>query len=243
MSDELLDFFDGIYCVNLDSRVDRWNSAQEAFKKLGIDDKVERFSAVECKSNLSRQKIAKDYYNIDLHGNLFRRRYPIHGAVGCATSHIEILKIAKSKNLKNVLVFEDDFKILDEYDKNSLLVLNELRDFKKSWELLYLGWEYDGKPRETTKSISKSNRGSKKFGLRTTRAIAYNENVFDKIIKSNPFNSKKYGRGGHIDFFYRRNTFARIFTRPALFGVHKNSIGLGDIDLLKKLNERNKNGK
>ena len=156
MSDELLDFFDGIYCINLDSRVDRWNSAQEAFKKLGIDDKVERFSAVECKSNLSRQKIAKDYYNIDLNGNLFRRKYPIHGAVGCATSHIEILKIAKSKNLKNVLVFEDDFKILDEYDKNSLLVLNELRDFKKSWELLYLGgsmMESHGKQRKVSVKV------------------------------------------------------------------------------------------
>ena len=67
------------------------NSAQEAFKKLGIDDKVERFS------NLSRQKIAKDYYNIDLNGNLFRRKYPIPNAVGCATSHIEILKLLKAK--------------------------------------------------------------------------------------------------------------------------------------------------
>ncbi len=243
MSDKLLDFFDEIYCINLDNRVDRWNSAQEAFKKLGIDDKVKRFSAIECRSNLSRQKIAKDYYNIELHGKLFSRKFPIHGAVGCATSHIEILKIAKSKDLKNVLVFEDDIKILDDYDKNSLLVLNELQNFSKPWELLYLGWEYDGKPRKTKKSLSKSNRGFKKFGLRTTRAIAYNKSVFDKIIKSNPFNSKTYGRGGHIDFFYRRNTFGRIFTRPALFGVHKNSIGLGDIDLLKKLNKRDKNGK
>ena len=35
-------YFDKIYCINLDSRPDRWKECLEEFKKIGIDDIVER---------------------------------------------------------------------------------------------------------------------------------------------------------------------------------------------------------
>ena len=38
------DYFDKIYCINLDSRY-RWELAQKEFKKVGILGRVERFSA------------------------------------------------------------------------------------------------------------------------------------------------------------------------------------------------------
>ena len=40
-------YFDKIYCINLDSRPDRWKECLEEFKKIGIDDIVERFPAAE----------------------------------------------------------------------------------------------------------------------------------------------------------------------------------------------------
>ena len=63
------DFFDEIYCINLDKRVDRWNSAKEQFKKLGIDNKVKRFSAVECDNFETRNLIAKKYYDTNIINN------------------------------------------------------------------------------------------------------------------------------------------------------------------------------
>lgn len=80
------DFFHGIYCINLDKRVDRWKAVQEEFEKIGIKDKVNRFSAVE---------------NSD-------------GRIGCIKSHLEILKIARKNSLKNVLVFEDDVVFIND---------------------------------------------------------------------------------------------------------------------------------
>ena len=40
------DFFERIYCINLDSRPDRWKRVQEQLIKLGSHDRVERFPAV-----------------------------------------------------------------------------------------------------------------------------------------------------------------------------------------------------
>ena len=37
------DYFDEIYCINLDHRKDRWQHAQEEFKKVGILDRVQRY--------------------------------------------------------------------------------------------------------------------------------------------------------------------------------------------------------
>ena len=43
MRNLLKDNFEKLYCINLDSRPDRWALAQEEFKKYGIEDIVERF--------------------------------------------------------------------------------------------------------------------------------------------------------------------------------------------------------
>ena len=54
------DYFDKIFCINLDSRPDRWESVQKEFDKVGILDRVERFSALTGKTEggLSRQECA-----------------------------------------------------------------------------------------------------------------------------------------------------------------------------------------
>lgn len=92
------DFFDGIYCINLDERTDRWEQVQKEFIKLGISD-VKRFSAVRHEK----------------------------GSIGCRESHLNVVREAKELGLKNVLIFEDDVLVLEEHlDKieSSLTELN-----------------------------------------------------------------------------------------------------------------------
>jgi len=68
--------------INLDKRPDRKAHMEQEFAKLGIPpEKITRFPA---------------YYN------------PLNG-IGCMKSHLEALKLARSKNFKNVWIFEDDF--------------------------------------------------------------------------------------------------------------------------------------
>ncbi len=84
------DFFDEMYCINLDSRTDRWEHAQKEFKRAGILNRVKRFSAIK----------------------------EVDGRVGIIKSNLSIVKIAKAKGLNNVLVFEDDVEfIVNNLDK------------------------------------------------------------------------------------------------------------------------------
>jgi glycosyl transferase, family 25 len=72
------DFIDKIVYMNLDSRIDRRNHMEEFTKTF--KNKVVRFSAVQ--------------HSV--------------GRVGCAMSHIQVLKDALKSDCKNILILEDD---------------------------------------------------------------------------------------------------------------------------------------
>jgi GR25 family glycosyltransferase involved in LPS biosynthesis len=105
------DFFDEIYCINLDERTDRWVKVQKEFQKVGILDRVERFSAVK-----------KD-----------------DGRVGIIKSNLGVVKKAKKNKAKNVLVFEDDVVFLNESLENLKKATTQLIEKEYDWELFYLG--------------------------------------------------------------------------------------------------------
>ena len=108
--DNVFDFFDKMFCINLDERTDRWEVCKKEFEKIGILDKVERFSAV------------KD----------------VDGRIGIIKSNLEIVKYAKKNNLNNVLVFEDDVEfITDDTQGNLQKSLDQIGKLK--WSLFYLG--------------------------------------------------------------------------------------------------------
>jgi GR25 family glycosyltransferase involved in LPS biosynthesis len=73
---------DRMYYINLDRRGDRRGEVEAEFTKMGLT--VERFSAIDRKP----------------------------GIVGCGLSHLAVLKLARERGLKNVLIFEDDFQFL-----------------------------------------------------------------------------------------------------------------------------------
>ena len=103
MNKKVFDFFDKIYCLNLDKRTDRWDEAQDEFKSIGIFEKIERFSAIE-----------KD-----------------PGWHGCRDSHIAIIEDSKLNGYKNVLVLEDDVKFINNCFENLDNINNCMDDFIK----------------------------------------------------------------------------------------------------------------
>ena len=93
-----MDKIDKVFYVNLERRTDRKESIESEFKKYGITN-YERFPAIEHKC----------------------------GAVACGKSHLAILRIAKERGYKRVIILEDDFDFLvtkDEFHKN----INDLKD-------------------------------------------------------------------------------------------------------------------
>ena len=105
------DFFDEIYCINLERRTDRWKQCKSEFDKIGITDKVIRFNAFDNKENPKK---------------------------GCYDSHLSVIKLANERKLKNVLIFEDDVAFLKRYDDRKLNKAIENLD-KTNWEFFYLG--------------------------------------------------------------------------------------------------------
>ena len=90
------EFIDKIVYINLDHRQDRRDVMAKFFEEGGMpSEKIIRFSAVKH----------------------------TRGAIGCLTSHTEVLRMAKKEGWKNVLILEDDLQISKEfcsYAKNAL---------------------------------------------------------------------------------------------------------------------------
>ena len=126
----LRETFEKVYCINLDSRPDKWDTCEQEFKKYGISDVVERWSGTQLPTKTHRA-----------------------GARGCLASHLNIIKQCISDKTSNVLILEDDFEFLhyglDYYNKTRKrietdpreilqLALKQLSDVQ--WDLFYLGY-------------------------------------------------------------------------------------------------------
>ena len=103
---------DGILCINLDSRKDRWFECVEEFKKLNIQNLVQRYPAIPSKI----------------------------GIRGCTMSHVNCIKIAKEKKYKNVLILEDDIVFNTDIFYGVLFnTLKQLESKHLHYDILYLG--------------------------------------------------------------------------------------------------------
>lgn len=109
---------DKIIYINLDRRKDRRQEIEQEFIRMNIPEKkVLRFSAIN---------------------NTYSP------GCGCTESHLEVLKLAKQNNYKNVLIMEDDFSFLVSKDKlNSLL--HTFFHSKISYDVVMLSYNLVGK--------------------------------------------------------------------------------------------------
>ena len=170
MKDILQTHFEKVYCLNLDTRPDKWELCKQEFKKYNILHLVERFPALAV-------------YNS--HGKTTTQ--------GCTLSHLEIIKKCKQDNISNVLILEDDIEFLNygldfkvkqnkkiqcSCEEILALGLNQLQNI--NWDIFYLGYNIK-MPEFCKKNILSSNLFQSTCQL-TTHAIAYNNSVYDIIL-------------------------------------------------------------
>lgn len=162
---QLNKFFDKIYCINLDSRPDRWRYVNDHFKRLNLNRSVERFSAVDVRNNPEFVQ----------HERLLKKNFSLLAMCGCMLSHRKIVENAKQMGLKNVLVFEDDIQVLEGNTGN---IRNSLADLKKiDWDVFYLGATYLFPLKRVGSNLVNAYKGAY-----ATHAIAYNSSIFDQIL-------------------------------------------------------------
>jgi len=155
----LFDYFDKVYCVNLDRREDRFENFKKEVEKYNLGE-FERFSAYDGKT------IDMSKYNTGLNP----------GELGLVLSNMEIIKNAKLNNLKNILIVEDDCKFTDE-------VLNIETYFNllpKNWDMLYMGGNHNTHMRiKPPDNINE--KVIKLHSTYSTHFVGINSTVFDHI--------------------------------------------------------------
>lgn len=106
----LLAFVDKIYCINLDSRPDRWEDVQIQFDRLGIAGEVHRVSGI----------VDDD------------------PRIGCLESHIACVDDAVRNRFDNILICEDDV-VFYPYEASLISEAVSTLKMDSGWDLFYLG--------------------------------------------------------------------------------------------------------
>jgi hypothetical protein len=151
----LNNYFDHVYCINLDHRVDRWENCLSQFDNYGIE--VERFSAVN--GNVVTP------YGV---GKL------LPGEVGVIRSNYNVIQDAKNNGYKNIVIFEDDVELCDDFNERfDLHYVNVPND----WKFLYMGGNHVGGLSLVNNKVSRINH------TYAIHAICINEDLFEPILK------------------------------------------------------------
>lgn len=118
------DFFDRIYCINLDRRTDRWAQVSAELQRVGLAQRVERVAAFD----------------------------DADGAIGCRDSHVECVRRALQCGAEVMLILEDDVRFVDEPRAALRRALDELASVGH-WDALYLGAETMEPPLERLRHV------------------------------------------------------------------------------------------
>ena len=205
-------FFDKIYCINLDHRTDRWEECVKMFEYYGLD--VERVSAVITDKEIPGLK---------------------NGMVSLITTTINIIEDANRNNYKNFLLLEDDVEFCDyvqEYDGKSFneRFENNLQYLPEDWKMFYLGSGID--------TNEKSHVGGEIYRIgfaHTAHAVGFNKSFYDiclerlkSAVNVNDIIYANLMREGHeIYSFYpnlasQRPSFSNLEDRHVYYGHLRN---------------------
>lgn len=116
----LNEYFDKIYCVNLDRRPDKWQESQREFDKWEIEN-VERFSAYDGK---------------DLDSSGFRIK---PSELGLILSNIDIIRECIEIGTERLLILEDDCYFTDGINN----LENLLSQIPEDWDFFYFGGNHN----------------------------------------------------------------------------------------------------
>ena len=146
--DKVCNNIGGIYYINLKHRLDRKKQIEAEIKKLGCP--FQRIDAIKNKN----------------------------GGLGCVRSHIKCLEKAKMNNLKNVLIFEDDFVFVENNNNVRNKINNALKLLKNNWDVIMLS----GNILKTENSIYDDL--DKVIDVQTASGYIVNRNYYDTLINN-----------------------------------------------------------
>jgi GR25 family glycosyltransferase involved in LPS biosynthesis len=122
-------YFDEIYCINLNHRVDKWENVNARFKRLHLH--VNRWQGVDgSKAIIKREYDDIKYENTHCHISRV-------GAYAIVKTYIELYEhILNNTNHDKVLIFQDDVTFHKDFKNRFDLAIKYLPD---DWNMWFLG--------------------------------------------------------------------------------------------------------
>jgi GR25 family glycosyltransferase involved in LPS biosynthesis len=205
----MIDFFDGIFCINLKHRMDRWEKFISGFAAYyGIEKHVERIDGVieECPKS------------------------------GCFQAHFNAIKKALDEDLENVLILEDDaVPVKDETYSNIENLKMSMESLQcNEWDILILGHnQLKGRKQERTTIYNVVDENlleiNKSFGCHSyvlnRKGIRKMYNYMTLILKG----SERRRAIDKIVNFNRKRKEKTICLCPRNFFITQDSFGGSDI--------------
>ena len=141
-------FIDKIIYINLEHRKDRKEQIENELEIMSLKQKSERFEAINKKP----------------------------GIVGCGYSHLEVLRLAKERKYRNVLILEDDFTFL--VNKEELeFELTRFFENVKEFDVCMLAYNVNDWKYTEFDFVKKA------INVQTASAYIVNERFYDKLIR------------------------------------------------------------
>ena len=139
---------DHIFYINIEYRKDRRNEIECELNKYGLIG--ERYNAIYVQNG--------------------------RGCLGCSYSHLNVLKIARERGYKNVLILEDDFKFTvskEELEEG----LNHLFSLPFQFDVCMLGYNL-----QNGTIVEEFPFLTKVYEAQTASAYLVNQSMYDKLI-------------------------------------------------------------
>lgn len=221
-----------IWCrvVNLNRRSDRWENMKKQLEQRLRIIPFSRYEAVDGKLVEWSRKLQCLFAPND-----YRMR---RGIVGCALSHIKILKDCV-KHDNTVIVLEDDVELVEDFESH-VLKLNEKMK-KMDWDLIYLGHTLrPGVDQPLENGCFKRNtRESIRYSLGGTGGYMINPNGAKRLLDF----IEKNGMTNAIDtiqqLFANDGNVFYVNPRMVLFDVDEDTDIQRDFDTTLDMDEKN----
>jgi hypothetical protein len=144
----MTEYIDKIIYINLEHRNDRREQIEHELNNMNLS--YERFNAIKINDH--------------------------PGYVGCGYSHLNVLKIARERGYKNILIFEDDFEFLVSKEKFKEQ-LNLLFSSEIEFDICMLSYNLiKGEVYEKNPFLTKV------LDAQTTSGYIVNHTIYDKLI-------------------------------------------------------------
>ena len=202
---------DRIFIINLEHRKDRKQQITHELEKQKIDN-YEFFKAIRPSPKEISEWDPEYCFHVlkDVHPRRFNK-YQM-GCLGCLKSHVEVCKLALSRNYKNILVLEDDTQFIDDFNK-----LYTYSSDIDNIDMLYLAGSHLGTQQSITNNIKKV------VGTHTTGSYCINEKAMKYLVE----NIQHYKK--EIDVYYAKEIQPKFNCYCVFPHITKQRDGFSDI--------------